>query len=229
MKFLLPITLTLWSVAAPVFAGSPVVVELFTSQGCSSCPPADRMLLDLDTREDVIPLALHVDYWDYIGWEDRFADPAHSDRQRDYATIGRRRSVYTPQMIVNGVRSVVGARGMELAEAIQQAAQVDTGVAVTLEREGDRVRIAASSDAARAPMTICLIRYDPRQEVQITRGENAGHRLAYGNIVTEFHELTDWSGAEDLALSVAAPGDAPVVALVQEKGPGAILAAARLR
>ena len=101
MKHLLSTTFAaLMALSAPVFADSPVVVELFTSQGCSSCPPADKMLHALAKRDDVIALALHVDYWDYIGWKDQFAQAKFTKRQRNYAALGNRRSIYTPQMIV---------------------------------------------------------------------------------------------------------------------------------
>lgn len=96
--------------AAPGFAQrAMVVVELYTSQGCSSCPPADALLHDLAEREDVIALALHVDYWDYIGWKDEFAHPQHAQRQRAYAQKAKRRSIYTPEFIVQGQTDVVGA------------------------------------------------------------------------------------------------------------------------
>ena len=103
----------LLSLAIPATAQeNPVVVELFTSQGCSSCPPADALMHDLAAREDVIPLALHVDYWDYIGWKDPFGNPAHADRQRAYAAAGNRRTIYTPEMVVGGVTDIVGTQPM---------------------------------------------------------------------------------------------------------------------
>ena len=105
-------------IGAAAAADRPVVVELYTSQGCSSCPPADAILAELADREDVIALAFHVDYWDYIGWKDIFADPANTLRQRNYARVAGARSVYTPQMIVDGQDHVVGTKPMKLAEHI---------------------------------------------------------------------------------------------------------------
>ena len=127
---------------APAFAQDrPVVVELFTSQGCSSCPPADELFAALSEREDVIALAFHVDYWDYIGWKDPFGAPAHAERQRAYAITGGRTSIYTPEMIVNGKTDVVGAKPVELMEAINKhksdAPQVDLRIA----RDGDMLEI----------------------------------------------------------------------------------------
>jgi len=98
-------------------ADGPVVVELFTSQGCSSCPPADKILGELAKRDDVIALSLHVDYWDYLGWKDDFASPAHTARQQGYATALGERMMFTPQMIIGGTDSVVGSRAMELISA----------------------------------------------------------------------------------------------------------------
>ena len=97
----------------------PVVIELYTSQGCSSCPPADALLNELAGRDDVIALAMHVDYWDYIGWKDIFANPAHTVRQRAYANADGQRMIYTPQMIVGGKDHVVGYKPMHLAKLIE--------------------------------------------------------------------------------------------------------------
>jgi len=108
-------------IAAPAYAEQrPVVVELYTSQGCSSCPPADEILSSLNGRDDVIAIALHVDYWDYIGWKDEFSSPAYAERQRAYASQAGRRSIYTPEMVVNGQTDIVGAKPMALADAINE-------------------------------------------------------------------------------------------------------------
>ena len=209
---------------------NPVVVELYTSQGCSSCPPADELMHELAGREDVIALALHVDYWDYIGWKDAFADPAHTARQRDYARAHGRRSVYTPQMIVNGQDSIVGARAIELAEAIMAHAKTDSGITLALRRTGERLRISAQPGPARvAAVSVTVVRYHPRREVDILRGENAGRHAVYSNVVEEWRVVGEWSGAGPLDLEAAVPGTLPVVVLLQESGYGPIVAAARLR
>ncbi|MEL6315991.1 MAG: DUF1223 domain-containing protein, partial [Pseudomonadota bacterium] len=147
MKHLIPLAfaaLTSVGWAAPAAADTPVVVELFTSQGCSSCPPADALLHELAKRDDVIALALHVDYWDYIGWKDEFAHPDYAKRQRGYAIEAGRRSVYTPQMIINGVTDIVGARPMELSKAIAEHAAAPKALDLTLDRAGDVVTISAT-------------------------------------------------------------------------------------
>lgn len=233
---LLPLLTGLSLLAAPVYAelDRPVVVELFTSQGCSSCPEADALLAELAPRDDIIALALHVDYWDYIGWEDPFGDPAHAERQRAYAAVGGRRSVYTPELIVQGQTDIVGAKPMQLMEAVEEHAQVTPTVALEIAREGASVQIEAEALAkGTGPMVVHLLRYTPEKHTKVTRGENAGHTMTHANIVYGWTVLGDWDGTAPLSLRADAPGDAPVVVLIQEQeaggGPGAIMAAARLR
>src|SRR5215217_5623425 len=108
--------------AEPLHIAPKAVVELFTSQGCSSCPPADALLTALADREDVVALAYHVDYWDYVGWKDTFAQEAYSDRQRAYAKSWGSSRIYTPQIVVNGAKAVVGSRRNEVQDAVDQAA-----------------------------------------------------------------------------------------------------------
>ncbi len=222
----------LWmTFAAPLFAQSnPVVVELFTSQGCSSCPPADMLMHKLAKRDDVIALALHVDYWDYIGWKDQFADPAFTKRQKGYARKGARKMIYTPQMIINGKDDVVGARSMELADLITAHKAVDSGVRVSVARSGDTLDIQA--EAANAPRTgpllVQLVRFTPERESHITRGENAGKHLVYANVVDRWSVLQEWDGRAPLQIQADAPAGRPTVILIQEPGPGRILAAAQI-
>ncbi len=211
--------------------GNPVVVELYTSQGCSSCPPADKILTGLATREDVIALALHVDYWDYIGWKDSFADPAYSKRQRAYARHAGARTVYTPQMIVGGMDHLVGVRPAEVDAMIRRFVAKPAQVALSLRRSGGAtIRVSAR---AGVPLpngaVVQIVRYKPLETVVIQRGENAGRTLDYTNIVTDWRQVGDWDGTSDLALDVKAPGGDPVVIIIQEPGPGPILAAAALR
>lgn len=208
---------------------NPVVVELYTSQGCSSCPPADGLLHKLAKREDVIALALHVDYWDYIGWKDAFALPAHAERQRSYARQGGRRSVYTPQMIINGMDSIVGARGMEISEAIMAHKSRDTGVTVSARHAAGEVTIQAEATAGAAPMDVILVRYAPLREIKITRGENAGRDMTYANVVEQWSLVASWSGQAPLHVNAALPMDAHAVVLVQSAGQGPIQAAAHIR
>ena len=211
-------------------ATAPVVVELFTSQGCSSCPPADAVLAELAPREDVIALALHVDYWDYIGWADSFANPAFTKRQKAYARAAGSRTIYTPQMIVAGHDRLTGVKPMHLADLIRAHGAKPARVRLDLSRQGGTLEIIAEArPALPGPAVVQLVRYLPERQVEILRGENAGRRLTYANIVTSWTVLRDWDGQGVLKLSVPAPGEEPVVVIVQQSGPGAILAAARLR
>lgn len=208
---------------------TPVVVELFTSQGCSACPPADELLTRLGERDNVIALALHVDYWDYIGWKDRFAQPAFTKRQKGYARHFTNGTVYTPQMIINGAQDVIGNRPMDLADAVQAHQRKGLPVALRIERAGDRVVLNAPAIRGLENADVLLLRYTPSETASIPRGENAGKTITYSHIVTEWSDIGDWDGSSDLSASVAAPGDAPVVVLIQGKGYGPIFAAARLR
>ncbi|MEP4434138.1 MAG: DUF1223 domain-containing protein, partial [Hyphomicrobiales bacterium] len=227
MKTLAATFTALWMFAgSAVWAqSSPVVVELFTSQGCSSCPPADAMLHKLAERDDVIALALHVDYWDYIGWKDKFAVPAYTKRQRGYARANGRRMIYTPQMVINGEDDVIGAKPMEVSDLIQKHHEVSAKISLNVTRVGSKVEINAKALEATGPMSIQMVRYTPESEVKITRGENRGHTLSYANVTDGWNELAQWDGAEPLEITAEAPGDRPVVVLVQRIGYGPILAA----
>ena len=217
------------AIAQPVLAETPVVVELFTSQGCSSCPPADALFHELAVRDDVIALSLHVDYWDYIGWVDEFADPAHSERQRAYATTGGRRSIYTPQMIVNGTTDIVGTRPMALNKAIIEHAMTPAVLELSLEREGEDVVISGSAEGLSEMLVVQMVRYTPLREARISRGENAGRTLSYANVTEGWTVLGEWNAATPLDMRVEAKGDKPVVVLVQKGRSGPIVGAARLR
>lgn len=210
---------------------SPVVVELYTSQGCSSCPPADRLLHKLSDRDDVIALALHVDYWDYIGWKDSFANPAFTHRQKAYAAAAKRRSVYTPQMIVNGQEDVVGTYAMEIADLIMDHSTRRAPVDLSLQRGNSTLEIRArwTRDQTPPPMVVQLVHYIPEETVHIRRGENAGETLTYHNIVNGWQVLEQWDGTAPLSLRTPEDGDRPVVVLVQVEGHGPIVAAAQLR
>ncbi len=216
--------------SSAVRAEGPVVVELFTSQGCSSCPPADEMLVELAQRDDVIALGLHVDYWDYIGWADAFAQPGFTSRQQSYAVEFGDRMVYTPQFVVGGRARIVGAKPMQVMQAVLDQTEAPSSVGLEVTRDGDTLRISARSLAADpTPMLVQLVRYHPEKVVEIERGENAGKRLRYANVVTSWQVLVRWTGADDLVLDAPVPGEDRSVVIVQADGPGAILASAALR
>jgi len=208
----------------------PVVVELFTSQGCSSCPPADALLTKLADREDVIALALHVDYWDYIGWADTFGDPANTLRQKAYARAANKRMIYTPQIIVGGRDHVVGHEEDNVNRLLAENAARPVAVALTLERVSESLQISAGpAPQGTGEMDVQLVRYIPEQTVSIRRGENAGRDIVYSNIVTSWQLLRKWDGKSPLSISATVQGDEPVVVILQQSGNGPIVAAARLR
>ena len=188
------VLLTSFGVAASAWA-QPLpeqpraVVELFTSQGCAQCPPADALLTSLAERDDVVALAYHVDYWDYIGWEDTFADPAFSDRQRGYAKSWGSTSVFTPQMVVNGAEGVVGSRRDEVHDAIASA-QLPLNLGLHL--QGDMLKVIIPADSGLTDANVWLVRYLDRADVEIDSGENAGKSMVYTQVVTDRQMLGMW-------------------------------------
>ncbi|HCP81566.1 MAG TPA: DUF1223 domain-containing protein [Octadecabacter sp.] len=221
---------TCFAMGSPAVADGPTVIELYTSQGCSSCPPADEILHDLAGQSDVIALALHVDYWDYIGWADIFADPAHTRRQQNYARAAGASSIYTPQMVIGGVDHVIGAKPMDVGRLIRTHSARPTGTRISLQRSGNQLRISGQTAQALGNGTVVqLIRFSPEETVDVRRGENAGRTLTYSNIVTQWSAVGEWSGSGDLSMNVTISGDSPVVVIVQEPGPGAVMASAVLR
>ncbi len=220
-----------WMAAAVQAQGrGPVVVELYTSQGCSSCPPADALLRDLSGRADVLPLALHVDYWDYIGWADVFGQPRHTARQKSYARAMGQRSIYTPQMVVGGLHDVVGAHPQDVTHLIAIHAALEAAVTLTAARDGAGVVIRATSNAAfLPPLNVQVVRYRPAATVEITRGENAGQTYEYTNIVTDWQVIGQWDGRAPLQMTQPVAGADPVAVILQRVGPGAIEAAALVR
>ncbi|QBY00051.1 DUF1223 domain-containing protein [Rhodophyticola sp. CCM32] len=211
-------------------AGELVVIELFTSQGCSSCPPADELLGELAAREDVIALSLHVNYWDYIGWADTFATEEFTQRQHDYGRAAGSTVIYTPQMIIGGVDHVIGYRPMNVAELIMDHSRQPYPVEISVTLEGDEYIVQAQTDmvSPRPNMMVQLISYSPLEEVDIHRGENAGHVIIYHNVVTSWQVIGEWNGAGVFQTRVRPEGDGNVAMIIQTSGFGAILGAVRL-
>ena len=206
---------------------APVVVELFTSQGCNSCPPADRLLGELAARDDVLPLSFHVTYWDRLGWPDTFGLEASTRRQGDYADWLGLRGLYTPQMVIGGRLDAVGSQRRRVLAAIELLqSHPEPGPAIALE-DGE-LRLEAGDQG---PCTLWLIGFDPAHDVRIERGENRGRTLRYHNVVREIVELGTWRGeATSLPLPRArlAPERRDAAVLVQRAADGAIIGARRI-
>ncbi|MCB9992159.1 MAG: DUF1223 domain-containing protein [Hyphomicrobiaceae bacterium] len=203
-RTLFAIVLSAFAFATSAQAGDTVahpkaVVELFTSQGCSSCPPADAILSDISARSDVIALAYHVDYWDYIGWADTFASPRFSALQRAYAKSWNKDRVYTPQMVINGISDVVGSRQMAVNEALSRAS---LPVEMTLSNDGHAVTIDIPANPGLKPSILWMVTYRNSADVEIARGENAGRTIAYTQIVTDRRSLGMWEPGEGLHMVV---------------------------
>lgn len=207
---------------------SPVVVELFTSQGCSSCPPADELLGRIADREDIIALSLHVDYWNYLGWRDIFSSPAHTRRQRDYAGVMGERMVYTPQIVVQGREGMVGSHGHKVEAAIKRHAALPSAAEVKLMKMEDRLvaDITPSGDKA-ARGRVLMAWYTRAEQVAIRAGENRGRKIVYHNVVRGWSDMGVWRGGR-IALTAPLPMADGVAVLIQDRDGGPILGAGRL-
>ncbi|MBL6598688.1 MAG: DUF1223 domain-containing protein [Alphaproteobacteria bacterium] len=213
--------------------GHPVVVELFTSQGCYSCPPADKYVGVLKQRENVIALAYHVDYWDYIGWKDPFASPVNTQRQRGYSKAMGLWSIYTPQMVIDGRLEGVGSRTREISSKISRVSGMNladrVSIPINLDTSANGLSVRVEGGAAPEDGDVWLIAYDEEKTTSIPRGENAGKTLTEYNIVRGVWRLGDWKGqpfsttvrVKDLEVEA----DKAVV-LLQERGQGPIYGAA---
>ena len=222
--------------ASAAIAGPLAVVELFTSQGCSSCPPADAALRDLSRRTDVIALTLPVDYWDYLGWRDTLAQPAFTARQRAYAATRGDRQVFTPQIVVNGKGSCIGSDAAALEQLIQ-AGRPGPGMGIARSESGGTVAVeiaGATNGAARGDTgEVWILPVAKAREVAIERGENRGKTITYANVVRGMIRIGEWRGAPlrlEVPLATAkSDGDGYVVLLQAPRGekPGPILGAAK--
>lgn len=214
-------------------AKRPVVVELFTSQGCSSCPPADAILGQLAARKDVIAMSLPITYWDMLGWKDTLANDADTKRQKAYAQAMWRGGVYTPEVIVDGINDVVGGREAQIESSIAARAADEQAVPVTLSLNKSAIHVAIGASTMRdANATVWFFRLLPQATVSITGGENAGHTYTYRNVVRDIRAVGVWKG-QSFALDLPrqellGTSRDSIVVVVQQGGYGRILGAAML-
>jgi hypothetical protein len=201
VTFAAALVCTAFAAAHTSIAGETrAVIELFTSQGCSSCPPADKLLGELSKDPTLVTMSLPVDYWDYLGWKDTLALHGHSNRQRAYAAARGDREVYTPQVVVNGMVHALGSDKGAIEKAIAQTDRTGSPltlpVTVAVDDGNVTVNVAAAKNAQdNAEVWLCPI--SRKLPVAIERGENRGHTLTYYNVVRRWVKLGDWHGAAE--------------------------------
>ena len=186
------------AVIRPAHADPRTVVELFTSQGCSSCPPADKIVGELAKDPNVIALSMPIDYWDYLGWKDTLADSRFSARQKAYSHVRGDRNLYTPQMIVNGSAQVIGSDRAAIESAIKSTGKTEgvMSVPVSMTLSGKQINVSVeASTAATGRGEIWLCSVSRAVPISIGRGENRGQQVIYHNVVRNFVKVGDWNGA----------------------------------
>lgn len=206
------------------------VVELFTSQGCSSCPPADGLLGDLAERPELLALSEHIDYWDYLGWHDPFALADNTRRQRKYARRLGQSYVYTPQFVVHGMMQNSGTDRLGLLHLINEAQKQPARISVDIdEHQGGGLAARLGEAALPVPADVWLVRFDPVHVTTIGDGENGGRSIRNVNVVRDFTLIGRWSGDRaSLPLPKIPSSDSRYAVLVQESDAGPILGATRL-
>ena len=214
------------------------LLELFTSQGCSSCPAADKLLGELVADPSLVALSVPIDYWDYLGWKDTLASPAHSARQRAYAHVRGDRQVYTPQIVVNGSTHVLGSDRAAIDRAIaltdQKSGVMSVPVSLSIGGAGLGVKVeSAENEHAAGEVWLCPLA--KTVAVDIGRGENRGRMVTYHNVVRSWVKLGDWNGAQatwSVPVSQIQSDDVDAAAVILQEGshdkPGVVLGAAYL-
>lgn len=217
-----------WEVGA-VEITAPVVLELYTSKSCSSCPPADRLMQEIAQDDpSVILLSFHVDYWDYLQWKDPFSSPDNTARQRNYSVALGRKGIYTPQLVVDGSREMVGSDASSVRAAIASAKRIAKPVTVAITPQAGRYQITITSQeaASAAKADIWLVRFTKYARTNVLRGENAGATIENIHNVTELTRLQSWTPGMPLSLSVTHSNEDGIVVIAQAENQGSILGAA---
>lgn len=216
-------------------ATQPVFVELFTSQGCTSCPPADQILGEIQKRDDVVSLSFSIDYWDYIGWRDTLARRENTLRQQAYEKTLPSHRVYTPQMVIDGVRDVVGNQRKDVLDAVERRVSETQGkkLPITLAQSGDEIQVRIGTlPGVHKTATVWIAHTLSSRAVKIGAGENSGRTITYHNVVRGFAAVGKWSG-EAVTLDLPAQGvqgeTTDGVAVWVQAGTGPVLGAAQLR
>jgi hypothetical protein len=236
IRVLIAIIAAALSSVAVASAQTPrALIELFTSQGCSSCPPADTLLAELRKDASLVTLSLPIDYWDYLGWKDTLALPNHTARQKAYAQMRRDREVYTPQVVVNGVVQALGSDRIEIENALQRSRQktATPSLPVTVSVTDDRISVTLPDTSREVrPSEVWLCPLTRSVRVAVGRGENRGRDLTYTNVVRRWVKLGTWSGRSEaftVPLDAIMTNDIDSIAVIVQSGtsakPGAIIGA----
>lgn len=235
--------LGLLGLALPSFAGRqdiampkvrrPVVVELYTSQGCSSCPPADALLGQLAERKDVLAISLPITYWDMLGWRDTLASDANTRRQKAYARALGRGGVYTPQMIIDGIGDVIGSReqAVDAAIAARIADMQSVSVSLAANRDLLHVSVGGANDHNEHDAIVWMFRLLPQATISIGDGENSGRTITYRNVARDIKAIGVWKGQPltlDLPRSEVGLSRDEIAVILQEAGYGRVIGAAEL-
>lgn len=211
-------------------ADNVVMVELYTSQGCASCPPADEHLAELADRADVLALSLHVDYWDYLGWQDTFAQAANRIRQSEYRDLLGSRVLFTPQIIINGRRSLPGIRHDMIESAIEAEARTSAEAEIALDQKDGMLHAEIIRLEHPLPCVIWAAIFDREASVEIDRGVNAGQVRTYRNVVGKLMRFGPWNGRDRMRIPLPQPGPGEGIAVwLQDERSGRILAASYLK
>lgn len=210
-------------------AKAEMVVELYTSQGCSSCPPADEFLAELSNDDHIIPLAFHVSYWDYIGWKDIFARNEHVVRQKAYIRRHKMRTVATPQFIIDGTQIISGMHPTKIFKAIHKTRFSSPSIQLYMREKNGKLFVEAfSKKAFETPQDISLYTVINARTVTIKRGENRGKTFTYTNIVNGTRNLGQWTGDTPFTQEIDMPKKGRgVVIIFQDAGFGPVRAAKR--
>lgn len=223
--------LPLTGLPARAAALQPVLVELFTSQGCSSCPKADRLATELAQDPNAWVVSFNVDYWDYLGWRDTLAKPEFSQRQYDYASARGDGQIYTPQMVVNGRTHVVGSDKTAVLAAISQAQGVPPTISLQLSLNAHDIKVEIPKSPMPLDATLWLLAVEPSVEQKIERGENSGQTVVYSNVVRNLVPAAMWSGeaysGSWMRDAVMTAGCTTCVAVLQSQKAGPVLGLAR--
>jgi hypothetical protein len=214
-------------VSVPAQAGGPVLVELYTSQGCSSCPPADKFAGVLAKRADVVILTLPVTYWDRLGWKDSLAKPQWTQRQRYYSRAMGKRIVYTPQMVIDGKFHTVGSSRRKVFNLIEKRKKENSAAPnLKLEQRGQKLLLSLDARKLKNPLTLWRIDFIKEKSVAIGAGENSGETVTYYHVAKHLSPLRNWNGKKHAQALTIKKGFDGVAVFLQEKNYGEVFASA---